>query len=47
VWMFSHRDGPNPLPFVAMNLLIGLSLALPLYLWLRGRRPAADAVPAG
>jgi hypothetical protein len=47
VWMFSHRDGPNPLPFVAMNLLVGLSLALPLYLWLRGRRPAAEAVPAG
>ncbi|MEQ8485850.1 MAG: DUF2834 domain-containing protein [Pseudomonadales bacterium] len=38
VWMFSHRQGPSPWPFVALNLLVGLSLALPLYLWMTLRR---------
>lgn len=28
-----NRRGPNPLPFVALNLLIGLSCALPAYLY--------------
>lgn len=43
VWMFSHRDGPNPWPFIAANLLVGLSLALPLYLWLCwGRQGAGE-----
>jgi len=32
-YMFSRRDGPNPWPIVAVNLLIGLSCALPLYLY--------------
>lgn len=45
VWMFSHRQGPSPWPFVALNVLVGLSLALPLYLWitLRGSPQAAAA----
>jgi hypothetical protein len=36
--MFQQRGkgrGPNPLPFVALNLLIGLSCALPAYLYTR------------
>jgi len=33
VWLFARRQGPSPWPFVALNLLVGLSLALPLYLW--------------
>lgn len=32
-FMFSHRQGPNPWPFVAINLCIGLSCALPAYLY--------------
>jgi hypothetical protein len=27
--------GPNPIPFIALNLLIGLSCALPAYLYVR------------
>ena len=36
VAMFARRrrdDGPNPLPFIALNLTIGLSCALPAYLY--------------
>ena len=33
VYMFTRRDGPRPWPFVALNLLIGLSCALPAYLY--------------
>lgn len=47
LWMFGHRDGPNPLPFVALNLLVGLSLALPLYLWLRSGRASEVEQRAG
>ncbi len=32
-YVFSRRGGPNPWPFVALNLLIGLSCALPAYLY--------------
>lgn len=28
-----HGKGPNPIPFVALNLLIGLSCAIPAYLY--------------
>lgn len=31
----SRTGGPSPWPFVAMNLLVGLSLALPAYLYWR------------
>lgn len=44
IYMFSARTGgtsaPNPWPFVALNLLIGLSCALPAYLYVRLRTPA-------
>lgn len=44
-YAFSRRaDGPNPWPFVAINLLIGLSCALPGYLYVRER--ARDLQPA-
>jgi RsiW-degrading membrane proteinase PrsW (M82 family) len=34
IYMFSRRQqGPNPAPFVLLNLCIGLSCALPAYLW--------------
>lgn len=37
-FMFQQRkrvNGPNPLIFIALNLCIGLSCALPAYLWAR------------
>ena len=41
IYMFSARPGgPNPWPFVALNLVIGLSCALPAYLYVRLRRVA-------
>ena len=34
VYMFSRKNnGPKPWAFIAMNLFIGLSCALPTYLW--------------
>ncbi len=36
-YMMAQRGGPNPLPFVVINLTIGLSCALPAYLWWQGR----------
>ena len=42
IYMFSARpDGPNPWPFIALNLLIGLSCAFPAYLYIRLRSVAA------
>ena len=38
VYMFQQRrkeKGPNPGPFIVINLLIGLSCALPAYLYAR------------
>ena len=33
-WLFMfNREGPSPWPFVVLNLTIGLSCALPAYLW--------------
>lgn len=32
IYLFSRREGPSPWPFIALNLLIGLSCALPAYL---------------
>ncbi|MFT7471061.1 MAG: hypothetical protein ACI8XU_000956 [Kiritimatiellia bacterium] len=38
VYMFSNQgDGPKPWAFIALNLCIGLSCALPAYLWARTR----------
>lgn len=36
--IFSRRDGPAAWPFVLVNLTIGLSCALPAYLYVVGRR---------
>ena len=33
IWMFGRRGGPKPWPFILVNLLIGLSCALPAYLY--------------
>ena len=33
MFMFSRKEGPKPWLFIALNLSIGLSLALPAYLW--------------
>jgi hypothetical protein len=38
IYMFSdQKDGPKPWAFIALNLCIGLSCALPAYLWARTR----------
>lgn len=42
-FMFSRPEGPKPWLFIAMNLCIGLSLALPAYLYVTERRRAAAA----
>lgn len=42
-FMFSRPQGPKPWLFIAMNLAIGLSLALPAYLYMAERRRAAAA----
>jgi hypothetical protein len=40
-YMFSRPQGPKPWLFIVMNLGIGLSLALPAYLYVTERRRAA------
>ncbi|MBT8098174.1 MAG: DUF2834 domain-containing protein [Gammaproteobacteria bacterium] len=45
IYMWSRRaQGPNPLPFVIVNLCIGLSCALPAYLYVAAEksRPAGN-----
>ncbi len=38
LYMFSNQStGPKPWAFIAINLCIGLSCALPAYLWARTR----------
>ena len=32
-WMFTQEGGPARWPFIVMNLCVGLSLALPAYLY--------------
>ena len=34
-YMFTAKDGPAPWLFIVLNLCVGLSLALPLYLYRR------------
>ncbi|MEM7077631.1 MAG: DUF2834 domain-containing protein [Pseudomonadota bacterium] len=34
-YLFTRDDGPSPWPFVILNLTIGLSCALPAYLYWR------------
>lgn len=38
-----RRNGPHPILFVAFNLLIGLSCAIPAYLYARTRRVEDDS----
>jgi len=40
IWMFIRSDGPRPWLFIVLNLTIGLSCALPAYLY-------ASLPPAG
>lgn len=40
-FMLSRADGPRPWPFILANLVIGLSFAFPLYLYVRERRNGA------
>jgi hypothetical protein len=42
-FMLSRRDGPAAWPFMLVNLLVGLSCALPLYLWASSRKRAEVA----
>ncbi len=38
IYMFSNKSsGPKPWAFIAINLCIGLSCALPAYLWAKTR----------
>ena len=38
IYMFARQnEGPKPWLFIALNLTIGLSCALPAYLWARSR----------
>jgi len=45
IYMFSRRDdGPAPGLFVVLNLTIGLSCALPAYLWVNATREEQASV---
>lgn len=47
IYMFTADDGaPRPWAFIAMNLLIGLSCALPAYLYWRERSTSFRTAPA-
>lgn len=48
VFMWTRREtGPQPWLFIVLNLTIGLSCALPAYLWVHQRQISAPARPAG
>ena len=38
IYLFSRSEGPSPWPFIVLNLTIGLSCALPAYLYVVTRR---------
>ena len=40
IWMFSRTEGPRPWLFIVLNLTIGLSCALPAYLYATTRKLA-------
>ena len=44
IYIFSRKEGPAPWLFVVLNLTIGLSCALPAYLYASMR--ASEAAPA-
>jgi hypothetical protein len=43
VWLFASGEGRRAIYLIPANLLVGLSLALPLWLYLRAR--SAEASP--
>jgi hypothetical protein len=45
VYLFSRKEGPAPWLFIALNLTIGLSCALPAYLY--ATASSGDAAMAG
>jgi hypothetical protein len=45
-YMFSRAEGPKPWLFIVLNLTIGLSCALPAYLFAITRRSEMQALPA-
>lgn len=46
IYLFSRRSGPSPWLFVVLNLTIGLSCALPAYLYAVSRSESAAASAA-
>lgn len=42
IYLFARGEGVRALVFVALNLLIGLSCALPAYLYVRAREAQVD-----
>jgi hypothetical protein len=46
IYIFNRKEGPTPWPFVLLNLTIGLSCALPAYLYVSLRAAEAEAAPA-
>jgi len=46
VYLFSRTGGPSAWPFIALNLIIGLSCALPAYLYASLRVQEKDRAPA-
>ncbi len=46
IYIFNRKEGPTPWPFVVLNLTIGLSCALPAYLYVSLRAAEAEAAPA-
>ena len=46
IYMFNRKEGPAPWLFVVLNLTIGLSCALPAYLYASLRQAEAAPAPA-
>ncbi|MEM8768427.1 MAG: DUF2834 domain-containing protein [Pseudomonadota bacterium] len=46
IYMFSREGGPVPWPFMILNLTIGLSCALPAYLYVLAREAEAATAAA-
>jgi hypothetical protein len=46
IYLFSRSEGPKPWLYIALNLTIGLSCALPAYLYTVSRQAQADPAMA-
>jgi hypothetical protein len=46
IYLFSRAQGPTPWPFIVLNLTIGLSCALPAYLYVMSRSQESAAAAA-